>query len=204
MKNGPDLWDRILDAAVTVFGPDAVIAGGCVRDYRLGIEPKDIDVFVNVADAATLHEGAKALASLGFDVRPLEEAINEYEQAGLSELAGVLDGSFKVSEAPDPDDFFSCAEYVQVQFIACPLPNATSYASELIERFDLGITQAVYLGQGTIMETYSAFMDRMNRTMTLLRWDTEERVKRTRKRFDRIADRLPGEWTFVDPRPIPA
>jgi len=40
--NGPDLWDAIL----LKLGPDAYIAGGAVRDYILGTEPKDIDVFL--------------------------------------------------------------------------------------------------------------------------------------------------------------
>lgn len=38
-KNGPELWQEIIEKL-----PGAVIAGGAVRDYLLGVEPKDIDL----------------------------------------------------------------------------------------------------------------------------------------------------------------
>src|SRR5688572_21236605 len=47
MKNGPELWDKILYAVREVYEPNyACIAGGAVRDYLLGKPSKDIDVFV--------------------------------------------------------------------------------------------------------------------------------------------------------------
>lgn len=45
MENGPDLWDAIL-----IRLPGGVIMGGCVRDFILEKEPKDIDVFINYPD----------------------------------------------------------------------------------------------------------------------------------------------------------
>ena len=42
MQNGPELWNAILDQ----MPPGAVIAGGAVRDFILGVQPKDIDVFM--------------------------------------------------------------------------------------------------------------------------------------------------------------
>lgn len=40
MQNGPALWLKILSR----FPSGAIVAGGAVRDYLLGAEPKDIDV----------------------------------------------------------------------------------------------------------------------------------------------------------------
>jgi len=41
--NHAGLWDCILKL---VDVPGAVVAGGCLRDHFLGLEPKDIDVFI--------------------------------------------------------------------------------------------------------------------------------------------------------------
>ena len=43
MANGPDLWRAIL----AKMPPGSIVAGGAVRDYLLGYEPKDIDVFMS-------------------------------------------------------------------------------------------------------------------------------------------------------------
>lgn len=42
MNNGPELWNYILAQI-----PNGIIAGGCVRDYLMGVEAKDVDVFVS-------------------------------------------------------------------------------------------------------------------------------------------------------------
>lgn len=43
-RNGPAVWDAILYAVGHHWSP--IIAGGCIRDFYLGVSPKDIDVFV--------------------------------------------------------------------------------------------------------------------------------------------------------------
>src|SRR5687768_10379559 len=49
LPNGPELWDKLLEAVKEVYEPEfCCIAGGAVRDYALGKDPKDIDIFVKM------------------------------------------------------------------------------------------------------------------------------------------------------------
>ena len=41
----PEKWTEILTKVQTIY-PEAIIAGGCLRDLDHGKEPKDIDIFV--------------------------------------------------------------------------------------------------------------------------------------------------------------
>jgi hypothetical protein len=46
-KNGPELWDKILNAVREIYEPEYVcVAGGAVRDYLLDVDAKDIDIFL--------------------------------------------------------------------------------------------------------------------------------------------------------------
>lgn len=47
--NGPKFWSEIRSAIITAgnWRGQPMIAGGCVRDWLIGLEPKDIDVFVS-------------------------------------------------------------------------------------------------------------------------------------------------------------
>lgn len=46
--NSPTFWKHLLESLVQAGHTQGhlAIAGGCVRDYLLGLEPKDIDIFV--------------------------------------------------------------------------------------------------------------------------------------------------------------
>lgn len=59
MKNGPFLWDQILSH----FPPSAIIAGGAIRDWWLGVEPKDFDVFIPCDVVVIPPEGFEELGS---------------------------------------------------------------------------------------------------------------------------------------------
>lgn len=50
MENGPELWNTILAQI-----PGGIIAGGCVRDYLMGVPAKDIDVFVSVHQSTNFN-----------------------------------------------------------------------------------------------------------------------------------------------------
>lgn len=45
----------------TLFDQDAIIAGGFVRDEWLGVEPKDIDVFLHARTHPEMHRQAQAI-----------------------------------------------------------------------------------------------------------------------------------------------
>lgn len=171
--NGPDLWNDILAEVHETF-PGAVIAGGAVRDFLLGQEPRDIDVFVN----ATRDELSQ-VDLFGGELLTFEE-LSDYKQNPdwKEEVTGVLNG-------------FYGGYPVQI------IGRAFASGDELMERFDLGITRCWFDGQ--LHDTPAAAADRRARTLTLMRWDTPEHVRATKKRVKRFRERG-SVWTFVDPR----
>ncbi len=74
--NGPELWDAIL----AELPGGAIVAGGAVRDYLLGVEPKDIDVFI----AANKFMNPAGFHELGED--------KDAEYGAMSEICVVTRG----------------------------------------------------------------------------------------------------------------
>ena len=83
--NGPNFWQRIRTElqAANRWTPDVMIAGGCIRDWMLGLEPKDIDVFMLLpeGEAPRLPEGN------GWEVDP--EQPQAPENQGVPGYGGV-------------------------------------------------------------------------------------------------------------------
>ena len=77
MTNGPELWTKIL----AQMPPGSIIAGGAVRDFLLGAEPKDIDVFCSDLNFSIPE---------GFAV--LEGAEQDEEYAAMGEIDVVARG----------------------------------------------------------------------------------------------------------------
>lgn len=91
--NGPKLWDPLLASIAEVYG-SAVVAGGAVRDWAVhkNINPRDVDVFVPVADELDLEMGIEALKAKFEGVRLLEPNNSEYGPTELVDgnVVGVL------------------------------------------------------------------------------------------------------------------
>ncbi len=195
LSNGPDLWDAILEDVRRVV-PVAVIAGGCLRDYALGLAPKDIDIFVwdetrpfdEVIDDLNLH-------GMDFDLKPIELAGNtdhpEYEQWSAGELMGCAEGTWGTPEA----------DSWAINIVA--RRDLRGNAFKLIDNFDMGILQVYYDPDlkftGTPwVHTTACGVDRANKTATLMRKDT---VELSTRRFERFNKRNPGVLTLVNPFP---
>ena len=177
--NGPALWADILNPVSSIFGPNAVIAGGAVRDYLLGYEPKDIDVFV---DSTREHLAAAKprLEAFGFtDITLLTDATTCQYTDWQPDLKGVLDMQFGGR---------------QVQIIA----RRFSSMAELAGQFDLAICQSIYF-PGGIFSTPEAKADRQNKTLTRTRYGTDEAYSATMERVERFKAKYEG-FRFVDPR----
>ena len=173
MQNGPDLWTAILEQML----PGAVIAGGAIRDFILGVEPKDIDVFygevplpeVTDIDFSEIHY---------FDLRcglhridAVYERIEEYKaMTGINLVSTGEMFGYKV-DAVLMDDFKG--------------------GFDLVEGFDFGINRCWWNGQ--INDTDEAAYDRENKVVTLLQHD---RLERSQVRFDRFNARMGGGWTY--------
>lgn len=181
MKNGPELWATLL----TVIGvPGAVVAGGCIRDYKLGLEPKDYDIFVPV----DTREGLQALADrLPGDLRLIEFECEDdggnYAEYFKGVLIGVLEGDL--------------LDY-PVNIVARQ-PHLEGGTQGLIESFDFGILQCAYELGGHITQTSAFQHDLLDRTATLVVDRGEDLKANSHLRFMRFDERNPGVLRFVDP-----
>lgn len=154
MKNGPELWNAVLDAVKTVY-PQAIIAGGAVRDYLLGFEPKDVDVFVVGEFAPIEHEAFTQL---------------QVPDNRRSEYEGVRYVQFV-------DDYEAFGHQIQIVVLL----DRQVALENLVETFDLGITRCWYDGQ---VHTSREFVrDYLHDTITILLNDRPERSQLRAERF---------------------
>ena len=172
LENGPELWEKILSH----FPEGSVIAGGAVRDYVLGVEPKDIDVFTSYQDYNVEVEGMKHL--------DLDSDDHAEEYLKMREIAIVMKG--EIEGWP--------VDYVGMHF---------DDPVKMIEAFDTGISQAMFIpSDGKLLPTSAlykkkAFIDDVeNKTVTVLNGD---RIGRTKARFERFNSKMDGAFTLVIP-----
>jgi hypothetical protein len=195
LNNGPELWDAILEDVRRVV-PAAVIAGGCVRDYRLGLAPKDIDIFV-WDETRPFEEVVDDLNEYGldFDLKRIELAGNqehpEYERWSAGELAGCAEGWWG---HPQCESWY-------INIIA--RRDLRGNAFKLIDNFDMGIVQCYYDADlkftGTPwVQTEQCGRDNASKHATLMRADT---IDQSIARFERFNKRNPGVLTLVNPFP---
>lgn len=83
--NGPRLWTNILNQ----IPGDSVIAGGCVRDWMLGVPEKDIDVFYNNVPG----EGDFVLQN-GWRLAE-EQVQQQHYDRGLNGIRGIVDAVYQ-------------------------------------------------------------------------------------------------------------
>ena len=179
LPNGPELWRAILAQM-----PDgAVIAGGAVRDYLLGFEPKDIDVFMAlppVADPAQMDDvdwDAFAAHDPRHGLMWIDNTHQRFEEyTAVSNIVCVSSGELLgwPVDAIDLDDFEG--------------------GEKLIDQFDFAITRCWFGDDDVIHDTPEAKRDRDNRTITLL---SDAREARSLARFERLKERWGGDWKLV-------
>lgn len=151
LSNGPALWSAIL----AKMPQGSVIAGGAVRDYLLGIEPKDIDVFCP----------SSALGSFDFTgFEPLgSDRADEYAAMSIIDVVQR-----------------TRLQGVQVDLVGVCLPEWSPRA--LVDTFDFGITRCWF--DGDLHDTDEAVYDRTHRVVTLLLSGRPERAAERFTRFN--------------------
>lgn len=175
MVNGPDLWNRILAR----FPSGAIIAGGAVRDYLLGVPPKDIDVFL---PASAWQTPASSDNEFGIMSDPryglgridaIHERQAEYEALTHVEMVsrGTIEG-FTVDLVEITDDFDG---------------------ESLVKTFDFGINRCWTTGRD-VCQTFSCDDDLKNKTVTLYHRD---RLERSKRRFAQFNKRHGGAYRFI-------
>lgn len=171
--NGPDLWRAVLSQ----MPAGSVIAGGAVRDYLLGIEPKDIDVFTDVAaemPVATRRDGDVVAVDPRFGLYRIDNEHERFEEyAALSNIACISSGQL----------FGRRVDAVVMEGMVS--------GADLVAGFDFAINRSWF--DGEIHDTPEAAQDRATRTVSLLLTD---RLERSVMRFARLHARWGGGWAF--------
>jgi len=125
----PGKWKEILSKVQTI-SPDAIIAGGALRDLDNGKPIKDLDIFVPLTADFSLGSFYNI-----FGVREIDESSNAEEYQNNEEVWGVY-----VYNLPDFD--------IPVNIIVCT-PNE-NFVNHQLERFDIGICKIAYNGKEVI------------------------------------------------------
>lgn len=185
MQNGPALWDLVLTHVRKEF-PDAVIAGGCVRDFFYDRPFKDVDVFVPASALDEFRARCLTLAAPGFTIGAGFDPAYINMEGSDAALVGVQ-GFYLKDPDGDPNGLFTSP--FEVQVIGLNLPAFSMRA--VVDRIDLGLCRLFY-EDGAAVATEESMRDHLNRTMTLLRGDTEAQRARSRERFERLSAKYPG------------
>jgi hypothetical protein len=165
IDNGPVLWAKLL-AAIEV--PGAIVSGGCIRDWHLGLAPKDIDIFVP-----------------GFTQRHLTDLCDTINDDHLGDLQ-LQPGCGSYSTMDDP--LVGVVEGTLLGYEVNILSNRKHEVSvlELIQGHDFGICQSACDIDGNFTTTEAFEDDLGNRTATIL---TLRSYERSLKRFDKFTSR---------------
>lgn len=167
--NGPKLWAEML-AAVNI--PGAVVAGGCIRDCFLSVEPKDIDIAIPAASCNAVLDIVDELKQRGIfhgDMMNREE----YEEDEIEEgsLFGVASGEILGQRV----DIISRRVHLEGPWA-------------LIESFDFHILQCYFDGE-RVVRTQRADFDYLTRTATMAH---DRHIEQSVSRFLRFNARNPG------------
>ncbi len=190
VKNAPSLWGSIISKLEPIYGKgNVIIAGGCLRDYTFGYEPKDIDIFINVDTELELE---LSLSEVEARLQPLlgflkEETISIFDQntdeegytpeatpEGLdkgSGCVGVFEQSYKNLLFP-------------IQLIAKPLEEFNGLS--LVRTFDYSLIK-MYVDKpnGLIVTPFETQRDIHNRAL----WLKEKGSRRTKERIKSFCKR---------------
>lgn len=165
-ENGPELWTFLLESIQEVYGCDACIAGGAIRDHFLGVKPKDIDIFIDHNFPDIIEQGAPELNWGG-----LSRMGKEYEENDTG-INGV----------------WEChAKGFKINLIARPIPMAV-YAPNLLDTFDFNICKSAFQS-GALIDTPVAIVDRTGKTFTYVGPADLEAQKKSLKRYVNVTKR---------------
>ena len=173
----PRQWRSAL-AAVQLLAPDALMAGGCLRDREHGVKVKDINIFVPLRQA--LPDLARAFAQKMRDdgwqnvAFSNDKTYGEPGNAGRP-LAGIVDATYP----------------------GCPTIQIVAGAWDMdrvLPEFDFGICQIGFNGK-KIIRTPDYGFDKARRVFRIVPKIDDRMFVRSINRWARIKERYP-DWTF--------
>jgi hypothetical protein len=169
------------------FYPEAIIAGGALRDLVFGKPVKDVDVFIaHVPSEAFLDE------ITGADADDILSGV--LWQPNLVEAAASYAGL----------DRFGIAS-LHTAYVGRHTVNIITYSGDLtpetlVNRVDFGPCQIAWDGARVILGD-QFLADAAAKTWTYQGERAEGDIERSKRRAERFAERYP-DWTFVWPAPV--
>ena len=196
MHNGPDLWDAVLSHVRSSF-PEAVVAGGCVRDYLTNRPAKDIDVFVD--GSMPMGEFEKLTALEGEHFKALRQYDPAYDKDEGSDTTCVYVATFLATVA---------ATEIEVQLIFLDLSQMGGWSTErAIDRIDFGICRVGSTDRSSrsgVLKLHHGtgfWGDYHLQRFTVLRAESPKQLAASRKRHERLSAKFVG-WPFVVAPPL--
>lgn len=195
--NCPDHWDAILEVVGHHWSP--VIAGGCIRDFFLGTEAKDVDVFVPaefVEDVTAIVAGLNPTFCHGQLIWHNQEAWED-----TLDLAYVTEWQANDEVTYSGDGF--APDLIAVwegEILGTPVNiigrrSLEDGPSFLVGTFDFNILKAYHGCHGHTITTNDFLRDREQRTATLAHGLS---YKQSLRRFASFNERNPGVLRLVD------
>ncbi|MGH6746410.1 hypothetical protein [Novosphingobium sp.] len=172
MLNIPSAWAETLAHVQTVF-PEAMIAGGALRDLDNGRPIKDIDIFAPNCPTS-FDETLELVRKLLPAPNMLHNMLGSYGTWATAECVGVFD-----IRAPALD----------YQLICLSSPQ-----SSILPRIDFGLCRIGFDGR-KVTRTPEYFEDQASQKFTLLRCEDSNQLDRSRRRWERFTKKYQG-WAL--------
>lgn len=170
----PNSWQQILEQIQRIT-PDAVIAGGALRDLDNGVDVKDLDIFIQARSNTEAHYLIAHLERIGIKI--VCDTCKNYPEDKNLEVVLVAYTEEAVEGTP-----------VQLIFTNWDIHN-------LVDRFDYGICQIAYDGKEyRVHPNYSE--DKLKKQFKLRRTRRNDlEMRASVLRYARLLEKYP-EWDW--------
>lgn len=190
-----NIIDQIIETKVVDFlhkvqshVPGAVIAGGYLRDLYIGIEPKDIDIFIPFVEDID-----PILTKIDNEISPKIEVMSiQFTDSRITEMRGAA--YMPQSEITRVWDVRSTKEDITPYQIIMLQKDLDT--RDRISKYDFGFCQ-IYFDGCSVYATDAFQKDVDNKTFTLVHCEDDEQFARSMRRAEKFKNKLPG-WSFVN------
>lgn len=197
----PERWQEVLRSIQAAGFPEAIIAGGALRDLDHGKPVNDVDIFVRAKDEMEGELKARLDKAFGYEgvgifadnsTANLDE---DYTWEGVI-VAGVWDWPL-FNTRP----FQGVANAPTFQVIAVDT-DEKDFLSYIVSDFDIGLCKIAYDGSVIFMPG-DYLRDKTDQTLTVVRAPSVEALARTLERVERIRRKYPDHKLVIQAKPGP-
>jgi len=158
------------------------IAGGLVRDTLLGVEVKDIDVFIN-----TDNQDVTQMIGRIYKKYPVRNIVKTGSMVQYAVTNIPIISIVEVAKEPWP------IQFIFTKFLMSPLEPTFSYCQKVVSTFDFDICQAYRYGGYSFT---SNDFDRAQASNTMTQLCVNRSKQSLIKRIKRLRTKYPS-WTLV-------